>query len=138
MKKVKDHYYNKAKNLKYPARSVFKLEEIDKKYSVLKNGQKVLDLGAAPGSWLKYISQKIGKNGKAIGIDLSNLNMTIQENTIFIKSDFNDVDYESDDFPNKFDVIVSDMAPKTTGRKDVDHYRFELSQRSLRRFESPW
>ena len=66
----KDHYYHKAKEENYAARSVFKLEEIDKKFKIFRPGQVVLDLGASPGSWSQYASQKIGANGRILGVDL--------------------------------------------------------------------
>jgi 23S rRNA (uridine2552-2'-O)-methyltransferase len=114
-----DHFFKKAKELGYPARSVFKLQEIDRRYQLFRPGNIVLDLGCAPGSWLRYISGKIGKNGKVIGVDLQEVAMALDDNTIFIQKDINDL--TEDDLGNKkFDVIVSDMAPKLTGIKLVD------------------
>ena len=60
MKKLKDHYFHKAKKDGYAARSVYKIEEIDKKYRIFRTGNKVLDLGCSPGSWLQYTSRKVG------------------------------------------------------------------------------
>ena len=114
-----DHFFKKAKELGYPARSVFKLQEIDRKYRLIKPGNFVLDLGCAPGSWLRYISGKVGKNGKVIGVDLQEITVALNDNTVFIEKDINDL--TKDDLgKNKFDVIVSDMAPKMTGVKLVD------------------
>ena len=61
MKKVQDHYFHKARKDGYVARSAYKLEEIDQRHQLLKRGQKVLDLGCAPGSWLQYTSSRIGE-----------------------------------------------------------------------------
>ena len=77
MQKVRDYYFKKAKQDNYPARSVYKLEEIDKKYRFFKKGKKVLDIGCSPGSWSRYIIKKIG-NGRVIGIDTSG-NIQIQD-----------------------------------------------------------
>ena len=124
--KVKDHYYNKAKKDKFLARSVYKLEEIDKKNNIINKGDRVLDLGYYPGSWIQYTSNKVGEKGSVVGIDiqpvnkkLSSLkNVTLFENDIFDINSLEDISLE-----NHFDVVLSDMAPKTTGIKRVDQDR---------------
>ena len=68
-----DHFSKKAQQSGYAARSVFKLEEINKKHGLFRRGQRVLDLGCAPGSWLKFISQKVGPKGAVVGIDRKNV-----------------------------------------------------------------
>ena len=68
--KPNDHFAKKAKKEQYVARSVYKLMEIDQKYRVIRQGDQVLDLGASPGSWSQFASQKIGDNGKLLGVDL--------------------------------------------------------------------
>ena len=68
--KVKDHYFNKAKDENYLARSIYKLEEIDEKYKILKSGNMVVDFGYHPGSWIQYTSKVIGSSGKVVGIDV--------------------------------------------------------------------
>ena len=72
--KVKDHYYNKAKKDKFLARSVYKLEEIDKKNNIINKGDSVLDLGYYPGSWIQYTSNKVGEKGSVVGIDIQPIN----------------------------------------------------------------
>ena len=72
--KVKDHYFKKAKKENFLARSVYKLEEIDAKHRVLKKGDKVLDLGYYPGSWIQYSAQKVGESGKIVGVDIQEIN----------------------------------------------------------------
>ena len=64
-----DHFSKKAKAKGYAARSVFKLEEINQRFKVFKRGDYIIDLGCAPGSWLKYAAQQVGHSGKCIGID---------------------------------------------------------------------
>lgn len=124
--KVKDHYYKKAKKENFVARSIYKLEEIDNKYKVIKKGDVVLDLGYYPGSWTQYTSKRIGDSGKLIGIDIQPINKKITglQNTTLFEKDVNDVNEVSDlGVDDKFDVVISDMAPKTTGIKDVDQAR---------------
>ncbi len=124
--KVKDHYFKKAKKDNYLARSIYKLEEIDQKYSILSSGDKVLDLGYHPGSWIQYTSSKVGANGCVVGIDIKEVNSklsTLANVTVFQK-DINDVQsLEELGVTEKFDVVVSDMAPNTTGIKSVDQAR---------------
>jgi len=124
--KVKDHYFKKAKKENFAARSVYKLEEIDKKYDVLKKGMIVLDLGYCPGSWTQYSSLKLGKSGKVIGIDTKPVSRKIEnlQNVKAYEKDVFEVNIPQDvGVEEKFDVILSDMAPNTTGIKDVDQAR---------------
>ncbi len=124
--KVKDHYYNKAKKENFLARSVYKLEEVDQRYSIISSGDKVLDLGYYPGSWMQYTSKKIGVKGRAVGIDiqevnekLSNLsNIRLIQDDIFEISSLNKIGETT-----PFDVVLSDMAPNTTGIRSVDQNR---------------
>ena len=84
-RRVNDYYTQKAKKENFPARSVYKLEEIDQKHHLLKNGYKVLDLGCAPGSWLLYASQKVGPGGLIIGIDLQEVSGVFEPNTRIVQ-----------------------------------------------------
>jgi len=126
--KRQDFFFNKAKEEGYPARSVYKLQEIDEKYHIIRKGDIVLDLGCAPGSWMMYSSQKVGPRGKVVGIDIQDINIPIEKNMEFIKKDIREVLFSSEKgevIKSKreeaiFDVIVSDMAPKTTGVKFAD------------------
>ncbi len=124
--KVKDHYYNKAKKENFLARSIYKLEEIDNRYSVLKKSDNVLDLGYYPGSWIQYTTKKVGERGHVIGVDIQDINKKLlhyKNITLFKKDIFElstPIDLEVD---SMFDVILSDMAPSTTGIKSVDQDR---------------
>ena len=80
-----EFYTTLAKKEGFPARSVYKLKEIDEKYRIIKEGNRVLDLGCAPGSWLLYISQKVGDKGKVIGIDIEETKIPQKANIVFIK-----------------------------------------------------
>ncbi|MFG1482258.1 RlmE family RNA methyltransferase [Halobacteriovorax sp. HFRX-2_2] len=124
--KVKDYYYNKAKKENFLARSIYKLEEIDKKYKVIEKGNNVLDLGYFPGSWMQYTSKKIGPEGFAVGIDIKPVNkklLGVKNVRLFEKSIFDVTTVEELDFDRKFDVVISDMAPNTTGVRSVDQLR---------------
>jgi len=129
---VQDKYFQKAKKLGYLARSVFKLEEIQRKFNILKKNMNVLDLGAAPGSWLQYARQIVGDRSKLVGVDIDTIKMR-DKNTEVIEMDvFNEKIVEKilDKNVGKFDVILSDLAPKTSGVKEVDHFRsIELGER---------
>lgn len=121
---VQDRYFKKAKEHGYRARSVFKLEAIDERYHLLKPGMKVLDLGAAPGSFLQYISQRVGERGLAIGIDLQEIGDLKLPNVKTYQGDiFNEELYKKivqENGLKEFDLITSDLAPKTTGIAFVD------------------
>lgn len=124
--KVKDHYYDKAKKENFFARSVYKLEEIDKKYKVIKKDDKVVDFGYHPGSWTQYTSSKVGMKGLVVGIDIRELNTKLEAlpNVRVFEKDINDVqDLKDLGVDEQFDVVISDMAPNTTGIKSVDQIR---------------
>lgn len=127
-----DHFTKAAKNAGYPARSVFKLEEIDKRCRLLKPGQRVLDLGAAPGSWSMYASQVIGKSGHLLAIDLSPLTISLGPNGTAMQGDAFDVTADVFAEHGPFDVVLSDMAPATSGTREADQARsFDLVLRAL-------
>ncbi len=131
----KDKYFKKAKQEGFAARSVYKLQEIDQKFKVLKPGQTVLDLGAAPGSWSQFTSSIIGPRGRILGVDLSPVTVSL-ENATFIQADLRDLKLEDvfreHGFTEPFDLVISDMAPNTTGIKSVDQARsMELCELAL-------
>ncbi len=123
-----DHYSIKARKEGYPARSVYKLEEIQKKFHVLKPGMAVLDIGAAPGSWSLFILKALKDDGYLVAVDISPLDAASfarpAPNFTFIQGDaFSPavVSHLSEKGP--FDLIVSDAAPATTGNRTVDTAR---------------
>ncbi len=121
--KVKDHYYQKAKEQNYLARSIFKLEEIDKKYKVIRPHHKIIDFGYFPGSWVQYCAEKINEHGLVVGIDIQPVNQKIEHLervNLFEKDAFDVEDLTELGVDKPFDVFLSDMAPKTTGIKSVD------------------
>ena len=119
-KQKRDIYVRRAKLEGFRSRAVYKLEEINNKFKFLKNGQTIVDLGGAPGSWSQYLSEKL-KNTKILAIDL--LDIKEIENVHIIKGDFNDKIYKNkikDYFNSKIDLVISDMAVNTTGNKNLD------------------
>lgn len=126
MRKVSDYYSKKAKKDKYPARSVYKLEEVQKKYRLMRRGDSVLDLGCYPGSWSLYASEIVGHSGIVVGVDL-------QQTDKPSRPDCADIHWICQDITSSemviqlkkirpaFKVIVSDLAPKTTGNRFADH-----------------
>ncbi len=129
----KDHYSRLAKKERYPARSVYKLQEIQRKYNLIKKGDKILDLGCFPGSWLLYAANQTGNKGLVVGIDLKPVSIKVPSNVRIYTRDIFSID---DDFfeliGKNFDVVISDMAPDTTGNKAVDSARsFNLCTKAL-------
>ena len=131
-KQRRDIYVRQSKMEGYRSRAVYKLQEIDKKFNILKNGISLIDLGAAPGSWSQYVEKKI-KNGKILSIDLKEIDKI--GNTFHIKGDFTDPEYQDhikDHFGSKVDVVLSDMAVNTTGNKNLDSiYTSELCMEAM-------
>ncbi len=135
MKKYRDYYFLKAKQENYPARSVYKLKEMDKRFRLLRPGLRVLDLGAAPGSWSLGAAEKIGPAGLVLAADIQNTATPFPENVIFMQED---VFAPSPAFSaalaehGPFDLVMSDMAPFTTGNKLTDQSRsYDLCVQAL-------
>ena len=130
-----DHYSERAKKERYPARSVYKLKEAQKKFRLIRKGDQVLDLGCSPGSWLLYAAELTGKRGKVLGIDLKRVTIQIPSQAETLEVDIRSIDrtwIENQDWGNRFHVVLSDMAPATTGNKAIDAERsFQLCQAAL-------
>ena len=127
-----DSFTKSAKAQGYPARSVFKLEEIDRRVRLLKSGQRVLDLGAAPGSWSMYAAKKIAPSGKLLAIDLSEIQGSLGPNAQIVRGDALSLANEALATFAPYDVVLSDMAPSTSGSKVADQARsFELFMRAV-------
>jgi len=125
-----DHYTRRAKKEHFPARSVYKLQEIQQKHRLIKAGDTVLDLGCTPGSWLLYAAKITGDKGRVVGIDLNPVTAQVPAHAQVITADVFALDVES--LGNNFNVVLSDMAPSTTGHKDVDATRsYNLCETAL-------
>lgn len=157
MKYQPDKWARRAKEEGYSARSAYKLLALDREFSLLEEGDLVLDLGSAPGSWVQVALKKIGAKGFVVGVDLGPVDIKKVANPVrsraragapegpggratsngvnfaFLRKDIYDADLGTElnkIIKKPFDVILSDAAPKTTGQKDVDQWRsHELSLR---------
>ncbi len=125
-----DHRTLAARARGYPARSVFKLEEIDNRCRLLSAGQRVVDLGAAPGSWSLYAAERVGDSGHVLSIDLQAIEQVFPKNVEVVQGDALDLDVVARNAP--YDVVLSDMAPKTGGDKFTNATRsFDLFMGAL-------
>jgi 23S rRNA (uridine2552-2'-O)-methyltransferase len=137
MRKVKDFYFQKAKQDNYPARSIYKLEEAQKKYHFLRRGDSVLDLGCFPGSWSLYASEIVGETGLVVGVDLQETAKAPRSGGAFIH--WIAADIMSPELVLQvrrirpaFKVLISDLAPKTTGNRWADHQQsLNLARQTL-------
>lgn len=121
-----------AKAKGYPARSVFKLEEIDQRCALLRDSMRVLDLGAAPGSWTMYAARRVGARGLVVAVDLKPIVQPLPSNAIFEQGDAFEQQGMRWAELAPFDLVMSDMAPNTTGSKIRDQtLSFELFSRAL-------
>ena len=128
-----DHYARRAKKENYAARSVYKLAEIQKKHQVIRKGDRVLDLGCAPGSWLQFAAEQTGEHGQVVGVDLKAVTIRLPGHVQVHTGDINEL-YAGNDplLDTDFAVVLSDMAPATTGSKHADAVRsFVLCETAL-------
>ena len=114
-----DQFVKKAKQLGYINRAAFKLEEIEQKFKLVENSKDILELGSSPGGWTQVIIN-INKNIKLTCFDLVEMKIK-HENIIFFKEDF--LQYNFNYLNKKYDLILSDVAPNTTGHKSTDHLK---------------
>jgi 23S rRNA (uridine2552-2'-O)-methyltransferase len=119
-KQKRDIFVRQSKIEGYRSRAVYKLQEIDEKFKILKNGISLVDLGAAPGSWSQYVAKKV-KSGKILSIDLNEFDQI--SNIYQLRGDFTDIVQKTtikNYFGKKVDVVLSDIATNTTGNKNLD------------------
>jgi len=125
-RELHDHYFRRAKREGYLSRAAYKLLEIDERKSLLKSEDRVLDCGCAPGSWVQIAIKKVGGRGIVVGIDLSSIEHIFHEENIhIIQGDLQEIPGQQlIGFiqTGKFNVILSDMAPRTTGARPTDHH----------------
>jgi 23S rRNA (uridine2552-2'-O)-methyltransferase len=125
-----DHYSRLARRQGYPARSVYKLEEIQRKYKLMQKGDRILDLGCAPGAWLLYAAKLVGKSGQVVGIDLTFTPIRLPSQAQVLTGDLLAPDEKMVAlWQIGFHVVLSDMAPATSGNRWVDAARsYKLCQ----------
>jgi len=119
-----DHYARRARDEKWLARSVYKLQEIDKKFRLIRKGDRLLDLGCYPGSWSQYVVKMVGPRGDVVGIDLTRTERLSFPNFRFILGNVLSLDLDGlvrEIGPR--DAVISDMAPQTTGIRLTDESR---------------
>ena len=137
MRKVQDYYFKKAKKENYPARSVYKLEETQKKYQLLKTGDTVLDLGCQPGSWSIFAARIVGPKGLIVGVDLQDgkkISVAKAAEIVWFCEDImaDDIVAKIQKIRKSFRIILSDIAPRTSGNKWVDQQQsLKLARRVL-------
>jgi 23S rRNA (uridine2552-2'-O)-methyltransferase len=129
----RDAYYRRAKDENYAARSVFKLEQLDRRFKLLRPGNRVLDLGCRPGSWLQYAATRVGPSGQLVGLDREPLQISLPPQVRIVVGDVLAIDAaELAGDVGEFDLILSDMAPNTCGVAFTDQTRsVELFLRAL-------
>ena len=131
----KDHYFQRAKQRGFRARSAFKLEELVERFGLLRPGARVLDLGAAPGGFPQVVARVVGPSGLAVGVDLVSLRPFtegwVRTGVVDVLADDAQAQVEAL-APGPYDAVLSDMAPKTTGVRGTDEARsVRLAERAL-------
>ncbi|MGA2199745.1 MAG: RlmE family RNA methyltransferase [Nitrososphaerales archaeon] len=130
----RDYYRKRAKEEGYESRAAFKLLEAIKKYRLIRPGDRVIDLGAAPGGWLQVASQAVGSTGIVVGVDLSPIRIEL-DNTHTLKMDINDpklAETVKELLKRPADVLLSDLSPRISGVWDLDQYKqIDLTIRSI-------
>lgn len=126
LRQLNDPYVQEAKRLGYRSRAAFKLLDIQKKFNLIKQGDKVIDLGAAPGGWTQVLINLVGKEGSVIALDIQPIEPI--EGVTFIQGDFTDptITEKLSILTQELDVIVSDMAPSASGTPHLDHIRLTV------------
>ena len=126
MEKHNDPYYKKAKKEEYRSRASYKLKQLDKKYKIIQEGNTVVDLGAAPGGWSQVALEKVGEEGKVVGVDLNRFKKFHEENYYGIRGDFTTPEVQQkimDLIGGKARVVLSDASPSLCGIKNIDQLR---------------
>jgi 23S rRNA (uridine2552-2'-O)-methyltransferase len=125
-RELHDFFFRLAKEEGYLSRAAYKLTEIDDRKRILRRGDLVLDCGSSPGSWLQVAAKRVGANGFVVGVDLKPPATSFREPNIkVIQGDFTAIDPAelTRGLPrSRFDVVLSDMAPGTTGDPFSDHH----------------
>jgi len=127
-RQISDPYVARARREGFRSRAAYKLAEIDDKYHLLKPGNRVVDLGAAPGGWSEVAAGRVGSGGRVVALDI--LDMKPVAGVDFLKLDFLDEDAPdqlkallSGGDRGQVDVVLSDMAANATGHRQTDHLR---------------
>jgi 23S rRNA (uridine2552-2'-O)-methyltransferase len=133
--KPQDSYYKKAKKEGYRSRAAYKLLELQQRFRLMRPGDVVVDLGAAPGGWLQIAAKFVGQSGKVIGVDLQPIETLREPNIIFFQGDIMSPEISkkiSELVDGKVHCVLSDLAPRLSGIRDADAARcLELNRTAL-------
>lgn len=133
--KPHDSYFKKAKQEGYRSRAAYKLLELQQRYRLMKSGDRVIDLGAAPGGWLQVVARIVGQSGKVVGVDLEPIQPFSQSNIFVLRGDISSDDMQQRAYQllgGPANCILSDLAPKLSGIRDADMARsLELNRMAL-------
>jgi 23S rRNA (uridine2552-2'-O)-methyltransferase len=133
--KKRDYYYKKAKEEKYRSRSTYKLFQAIEKYRFIKEGDVVIDLGAAPGGWIQAARKTVGIKGFVLGVDIRPVEPFAEHNVRTIIGDISEQETLQqivELLPRKADALISDVSPNISGIWEVDHARqIDLAQQAL-------
>jgi 23S rRNA (uridine2552-2'-O)-methyltransferase len=132
----KEHYYRMAKKNSYRSRASYKLLQINKRFKIMRKGNYVVDLGAAPGGWSQVALEAVGEEGLVLGVDLKRMKSFEEENFLEVTGDFtedNTIERIQKVLGRKADVILSDASPQLSGIKDLDQLRSrDLAETALK------
>ena len=132
----RDYYRRLAKERGYRSRAAFKLIDIQRRFGIVRRGDRVLDLGCYPGGWLQVASKLTGRNGLVIGVDLRPVDPMLPSNVKTVVSDVGDrtlAERLRSISPLGYDVVLSDLSPNISGIWELDHYRqISLSREAFR------
>ena len=133
--KPQDSYYKKAKQEGYRSRAAYKLLELQRRFGLMRPGNVVVDLGAAPGGWLQVAAKCVGPSGKVIGVDLQNIAGLREPNTVFFQGDITSQETSKkiqELAHGKVDCVLSDLSPRLSGIRDADTARcLDLNRAAL-------
>jgi len=133
---LQDTYYKKAKQEGYRSRAAYKLLELQQRFRIFRPGDKVVDLGSAPGGWLQVAAKLVGPKGKVVGVDLQSIEAMPQHNVDFIEADITadrTTQMIIERLGRRADCVISDLSPKLSGIRDADEARcIELNRTALR------
>lgn len=121
-----EHYYRMAKRAGYRSRAAWKIKQLNKRHKLLRQGDVVVDLGAAPGGWLQVAREEVGNEGFVLGVDLQKITKLSYENVKTLVADITDPSTSElirQNLPRPADVVLSDASPKISGVWSVDHAR---------------
>lgn len=126
LERKREYYYRSAKKQKYRSRASYKLLQLDNKFRLIRRGDKVVDLGAAPGGWSQVALERVGDDGLVVAVDIKAMKPFSAENFHFIKGDFRDGRIQmkiGELLGGEADVIISDASPSLSGIKDIDQLK---------------